>query len=219
MMKRKETIEGYDNTLEDAEEPKTVTNNPNFFMAFRDKRLSITCGNLKRDVPFILWDSIPMCDIAKCSIGAVCPNAAKSEGRKCTIQTKYIKNVYGWLVDAVADNVDTITMMDIGLQLMPLYGQLIKMKILETSLEHNLTEQTKSGIKIHPVYREIRSIMGQISEVQARLLCRPAEGPEPINVRDLGRGDPDYADELIRAGKERGGPKPIAEAFDIKSGM
>ncbi len=167
----------------------------------------------------VLWDSIPECDSTKCCIGAVCPVADKSTGRKCAIQSKYIKNVYGWLVDAVADNVDTITMMDIGLQLMPLYGHLIKLKILETSLGHGITEKTRAGIRIHPVYKEIRTTMAQIAEIQGRLLCRQVEGPGPINVADLGRGDPEYADELIRAGKQRGGPTALAKTFDIKSGL
>lgn len=181
--------------------------NPNFLMSFQNKKLSATCGYMKAGVPFIIWESIPECDTDKCAVSSMCPYTAV-EGKKCVVQAKYLKNVYAYLLNEIKNDVDEIRMMDIGLNLMTLYGHLIKFKLLEASLGHGVSSMTKKGVVIHPIYKEIRVTLSAISMIQKEVLTPKSKVLPMQSVAELMSGeDSPELWELMMPKIHKNGPK------------
>lgn len=198
-------------------DPKRVTGNGNFFTAFKQKGMSLTCGNVKKNVPFILWESVPKCS-TDCCIVNICPEYT-ADSVKCPVQITYIRKVYGWFVDLIAKRPDTdaVKMAGIGLRLMPLYGQLIKLKIVEMGLGHGITMTGARGTTaIHPVFREIRDTMMAISKVQQELL-KEAVAPADCNVVEIMGGEMSYYDALMDSGKKTKHKNDLGRAMGVTS--
>jgi len=174
--------------------------NSNFTHAFHAKKLTVSCGYLKKDVPFLIWDSIPMCDPEKCVASAMC-SFTNMEGRKCTVQVKYLQRAYTFLCDKVKASVDAVQMMDIGFNLMVLYGHLIKFKLVEASLGHNVTGFTaKGGVYVHPIYSEIRKVLKDISQLQKEIFSVKEGAALAGDLDDYMHGDPTFYEQIIPKG-------------------
>ena len=115
--------------------------------------------------PLLRWDPVTKC-FDRCPIYDDCPYAKKG---KCSIESTYMNNVFDNLVNpnperGVADQLNDIELQRVGLHLIPLYHQLIKMK-KEAYAVRDISHVNKQGsIKIHPVFAEIREIIRCISK-------------------------------------------------------
>ena len=127
--------------------------------------LSPKIGNLDGD-PVLRWDPATMCS-DRCPLDADC-NSKKRFG-KCSVEVSYMNTIYSNLVNpnsdkGIADQLNDIELQRVGLHLIPLYHQLIKMK-KEAYAVRDISHVNKQGsIKIHPVFAEIREIIRCIAK-------------------------------------------------------
>jgi len=140
------------------------------------------------DVQLIMWDALPQC-VEECTIYTTCPF---DKGRlKCEMRRRYLESVMKSLEEGVKKK-DEISALTIGLLIAPLFQHLISFKIFEHSLGHNIMAKTK----IHPIYKEIRQTIKEISGLLKDLgLTEASKGKGYLD------GDPDYYDELISKGR------------------
>lgn len=124
----------------------------------------------------IMWDVAMNCLFKECPFYERCPYVVKwrnkydSEGRtkKCRAQIEYTNTIYRAMMDRFdAARITDEQVAKIGLQIIPLYTQLFKMKMIEYSLGYDKVAQfgAKGGISIHPVYKEIRELIKTINSV------------------------------------------------------
>ena len=115
--------------------------------------------------PVLRWDPATQCS-ERCPIACDC--TYKKQG-KCSIEVLYMNTVFNNLVHpdlkkGIADRLNDIELQRVGLHLVPLYHQLIKMK-KEAYAVKTLSHVNKQGsIKIHPVFGEIREIIRCIAK-------------------------------------------------------
>jgi hypothetical protein len=115
---------------------------------------------------FIGWESINDCTNEDCPIQPRCPFLKRG---KCSVQVSYLNHFYDYLADKYLTCEDDI-LFQVGMMLMPLYGTLIKLKMIEASLTMgDISFTTNRGYNIHPIYREIRETMKTIVGVSTKL--------------------------------------------------
>jgi len=132
---------------------------------------------------FPIWDAVGPC-METCGLRETC--TYDKSARKCKLQVMYLRTV----LDIVLENLPNkespseYVLTKVGLMLMPLFKQLITMKILEHALtDPEIGEDGK--VKIHPVYKEIRVIIKDIDNVlkelgMNRVQAAPAVGFNPF---------------------------------------
>ena len=131
----------------------------------RINTLSPKVGNVEgRSV--VRWDPATICN-DRCPIQDDC--TFKKRVGKCGIEVSYMNVIFNNLIDpnpdkGIADQLNDIELQRVGLHLIPLYHQLIKMK-KEAYAVRDISHVNKQGsIKIHPVFGEIREIIRCISK-------------------------------------------------------
>lgn len=113
---------------------------------------------------FPLWDSVPLCRKKECPLFEEC-QYHKDVTKKCKLQVHYLRSALDiTLSNLPSKSPSEYTLSKVGLHLLPLYKQLITMKMLEHTLRS--PEVGEGGkVKIHPVYKEIRQINKDIDMV------------------------------------------------------
>lgn len=157
--------------------------------------IGIQKGKLNnQEVKLVSWDAVPACDPEACPIVDNC--SYQKQGR-CTLRLKYQQHV----VDAVLSGMKDVTeeqMLIIGMHLIPLYTQLIQVKM------HLLNSPTmvvgRGGcLAANPLLKEQRAIIKDISAC-LRELKELGQTGTPRAPKDLGngneRGNPDYYTQL-----------------------
>lgn len=164
----------------------------------------ITKGCLPNsDLKLIIWDAVQDCRGEDCGLYDDCPYA---KAGKCSIETKYLTNVFNSIVEDIGPSLTQSLLNKISLHIVPLYHQLIKMKMYAYTL-NDIMAYTQQGIpKPHPVFREIRDILKCIESTQRSAgldgeYIRILEGLKPggtddPNIWDVGEGHGGYADML-----------------------
>lgn len=163
------------------------------------------------------WDPAVLCD-ERCCIYQSCPYTKKG---RCSLEQNYMNNVFGNLVNpdpkkGIADQLNDIELQRVGIHLIPLYHQLIKMK-KEAFSVRNISHVNKQGsIKIHPVFAEIREIIRCISKEMKDLNINEKwekkYGAGPITIGGSGpsieelmeKGDPGYYESISQEEKKSG---------------
>lgn len=126
-------------------------------------------GLIRENVTMFAWDGIQQCtggevdpnnmdDPFLCPVNHLCSYIKRG---KCAVQVKYLEALYGSILGTYS-YLDEPMLFKIGMQLIPLYVQLVKLQIVELSL-HGPTYLTDKGtILIHPIYKEIRETLKTI---------------------------------------------------------
>ena len=156
--------------------------------------LTLNKGTVRKDVQMYAWDAIRECTEMRCPVFNMCTYIKRG---KCAVQVKYLEALY----QSILSNykyLDEMMLFKIGMQIVPLYIQLVKMQIIEMSLESPMTF-TEKGFVMHPVYKEIRATLTTIHSMWKDLdLCFDfAKKPDPsgssvVDTGDAERGDPQY---------------------------
>ena len=158
---------------------------------------------------FAVWDYIGPCQGDECVIHDVCTYkdakpTSDRQTKKCGIERYYMSVVFKPFADLVDKLKDPFVMQWVGLHIIPLYHQLIKLKKFERSLASPIDISSKGDARIHPVLKEIRAVISAIrTEWRMSGLMEAAkdEGylsgsfPEPLDTTDL-EGDAGYHDSL-----------------------
>lgn len=170
-------------------------------------------GALRENVQMFAWDGIRECS-EDCPMYDDCSYPHKG---KCAVQMQYvgalykaILGTYKWLDEAM--------LFKIGMEVIPLYVHLSKLQITELSLTTPVVE-SKKGVGIHPVYKEIRETLKTIQMLwkgmdlafsfaeKSKLkgimngVSENTKDKEP----DYEKGDPDFHKKLSEKGPSRKG--------------
>jgi len=140
------------------------------------------------DVQLIMWDALPDCT-DECSIYESCPYEKRR--MKCEMRRRYLESVMDSLEKGVKKK-DEISSLTIGLLVAPLFQSLISFKIFQHSLGHDVMMRTK----VHPIYKEIRQVIKEISSLLKDLGL--TEGDKKGNYLD---GNSEYYDQMISKGR------------------
>ncbi len=140
------------------------------------------------DVQLIMWDALPDCS-EECSIYDECPYEKRR--KKCEMRRRYLESVMASL-EAGVKKKDEISSLTIGLLVAPLFQSLISFKIYQHSLGHDVMLRTK----VHPIYKEIRQVIKEISSLLKDLGL--TEGDKKGNYLN---GNSEYYDQMISKGR------------------
>lgn len=121
--------------------------------------------------------------------------AAAKKTNTCLAQKKYLDLVYDTIVETMEDTLTTETSMQVGLEIMPLFGQLIKFKIKEASMDEVMLSDPKGRQYINPVYKEIRETIRLIHIAMKSLGVGKAKGVVDF---DFINGDPMYYERMAQ---------------------
>lgn len=165
--------------------------------------LAIEKGKIGKNA-LVMWDAVAPCpQDANCKLYLDCPyllNTDRKYPEKCTLQVKYIEHVFDALILRRQAQLNQSQLDQVGLLLMPLYGHLIKFKMLEHSLGHNITFLSNKGsLTMHPVYKEIRETLKYINFLsrQIGVVDIPVNVNKPNMDKLLQDGDPTYYESLF----------------------
>lgn len=110
-----------------------------------------------KEIAYFSWDADVPCSHRACPAFASCPFDVKSgtEG-DCAVMTHYMKAIQAVVLGEISHKLTTSQLYRFGMQLLPLYRGLARMKIVEMGVRNLMIEGMKGGLTVHPIYREIR---------------------------------------------------------------
>ncbi len=162
----------------------------------------------QKNLSLTAWDSVPKCDPLHCPVANRCKHI--SEGKKCAVQGKYVEHFFTAVFNAFGERTDELTRFKIGVQIVPLYCNLMRMYITEMSLHDPFYITEKGTIVTHPVYREIRETLRVLAAMWRDLEMSWDFRSKP-NLSDLDEfegisngGDPEYHRKMSQASSRMG---------------
>jgi hypothetical protein len=159
----------------------------------------------------VAWDAVGECSRTMCALHMDCPylveivRKGRAEASPCGVQANYLKYVFDSIVIANTDNLTQLQMDRIGFHLLPLYGHLIKFKMIEFTLtsipDVLITNERSKSLSFHPVYKEIRDTLRHIDSLWDSIgigKTKDIKRPEvPSLEYMMENGDPTYAEKLV----------------------
>lgn len=170
--------------------------------------LTLSKGEIREGVTLHAWDGIQECDPETCPLLDRCPY---EHSGKCSVQTQYLELLYS-AINKTYKYLDEAVLYKIGMQLVPLYTQLMKMQMVELTLTTPLIWSAKGQLMIHPVYKEIRDTLKTIAVMWKDLHLtfefsgKPGLSLSASSGKDFEKGDPNY---YKRISEESGSRKGI----------
>jgi len=115
--------------------------------------------------PLLRWDPATRCS-DYCVIYEECPYIKKG---RCSLETTYMNTIYRSIISpdpekGVAELMSDFEVQRVGLHLMPLYQQLVKMKKVAHAVDEMVVSDKKGSVKMHPVFAEIRTVIRDIAK-------------------------------------------------------
>ena len=104
------------------------------------------------------WDFVGNCSRERCPVFRYCekqPDPDSGSHQKCPIQLEYIRQTANVILNCYED-IDEVTAFKIGTHLIPLYSDLVLLKLTRSGLDHVVLTSNRGSISIHPVLKEIR---------------------------------------------------------------
>lgn len=171
--------------------------------------LQLEKGLVRKNVTMFAWDGIRDCNNNDCPVTDMCHYIKKG---KCAVQVKYLESLYKAILGTYA-YLDDVMLFKIGMQVIPLYVQLVRLQLVELSLVSPVYTTFK-GIEVaHPIYKEIRETLKTIHVMWKDLdlsfqfnnkpNMQPKEGEE--KKVDYDKGDPQYYKTISKEGPSRKG--------------
>lgn len=165
-----------------------------------------------------MWDVVMDCMHHDCPLHHRCPYFRRIKKiknlDKCKVQMEYINIVYKALMDRFdCAKITNEQVMRIGMQVLPLYTQLFKMKMIEfnVGMDDVVSKSGKGGKSIHPIYKEIRELIKTINTVWKSVgseNVKPNKKKSKEVEKDVeGFGDSAFY-EMMMEGKEFENGKP-----------
>ena len=136
------------------------------------------------NIPITMWDAIPRCNVETCPLGKTCPY--QKVGR-CSVRVKYLSHVFD-TISSIPENMDPVTVLKIGMHIIPIYSMLCRFKMEEYASE-TMVSDSKGNLRINPIFREIRETIKTATALIQDLDQTVSGLP--------GDGDSDYYDSLF----------------------
>lgn len=144
------------------------------------------------ETPIVLWDAIPKCDVDTCPIVERCPY---SKNGHCGLRLSYQKHIVDMVLGSL-ESVDSEQMLKIGMHLIPLYTQLVALKV--EALAAPTMVVSRGSLVPNPLFREIRSVIKDISFVLRDIGIGTVPGLSGnLPGADKRKGNSTYYDELM----------------------
>ena len=159
------------------------------------QRYDIAAGTLSflkgtyKGKSLVIWDAVSDCEGRFCPVFRKCPFEKKNEEGtfRCIVQLKYIKTMTRLVLKKHAEKMTEDQIYYFGTQVLPLASQLVKFKLVESSLGLSgmFVNPEKGNMYTHPVYKEIRQTIQALNQSCAFA----AIDPRSLNVKRLKPGD------------------------------
>lgn len=152
----------------------------------------------------LAWDFASPCTRENCSIHQDCPYKVEqaSGSQPCGIEVQYLRSVSRPFFELIDKVQDPFVEQWVGLHLVPLYHQLVKLKKYERGLLSPIIKSHGTE-RVHSVYREIRGVIKAIREewrhsgiLQVALRAGYLKGVLIPKDTPAGQGDLEYHDGL-----------------------
>lgn len=160
-------------------------------------------GDTKKQIMLLSWDAIPRCRGIRCPISSEClatsSDVEPPMDERCSLLMSYLKGVSLILFRNYADQLDEEKWTRVGLELLPLYKGLCRMKMVELGVSDIVSLNRSDNPVIHPIFKEIREQIKLIELIWKNLGLSgslPEVGDQIPKVG--GEGDLTYHDRLER---------------------
>lgn len=153
---------------------------------------SLEKGEVRDGKQLVAWDCIQTCNDA-CPIRNNCTYKT-AYGVACELQKSYLESLTDMIFSTYRYLNDDM-LFKIGMQLVPMYSQLCRQKIVEKSILSLTYEDNKGVTRIHPIYKEIRETIKTIGCVWKDIGFTPLIPDVPAGTpgnKRPGFGDPDH---------------------------
>lgn len=161
-------------------------------------------GRWGQSVYLLLWDFVQKCNYTECPLYDIC-QYRKSHMMdpknpmctdKCVLHLRYLKNVVSAVMEKVENKGEMKHehVLKMGYSMLPLYTQLFKFKMWEYS-NQDIMMKTKDGVKVHPIYKEIRDTIKTINSMWKEVVGQSKRGPDPSKMGDAAFIDAMYSVE------------------------
>ncbi len=158
---------------------------------------SFQATGLKEELQIIMFDAIQHCRTTDCPIYDKCPYP-KDPMTRCMVEMTYLKAIRTSIWKDVGAKMTQALLNKIGLHLLPLYHQLIRLQMYAYSIADVAYLTARGQIKINPVFKEIRDCIRTIESTQKSMGMAPeflhAMLPEEERLMGLKKANPDFGD-------------------------
>ena len=171
--------------------------------------LQLEKGLVRKNVTMFAWDGIRECSNEDCPVSDLCHYAKRG---KCAVQVKYLESLYKAILGTYS-YLDDVMLFKIGMQVIPLYVQLVRLQLVELSLNSPIYTSNKGMEMAHPIYKEIRETLKTIHvmwkdldlsfQFNSKPEMNPGKGSE--KKADYEKGDPEYYKKISKEGKSKKG--------------
>jgi len=178
--------------------------------------LSLDKGEIRPNKKLFAWDGVNICNPDICPVADKCRYPQQG---KCSVQVQYLDQLYTALQKSYK-YVEDVILFKIGMHVVPLYVQLMKLQMIELSLETPVVVNDKGTHSIHPVFREIRDTLKTIAvmwkdlQITFEFNGNPdlsgdssdgSDSPSTHSKKDFEKGDPTYYKKIAQIGPSRKG--------------
>jgi hypothetical protein len=124
----------------------------------RNHSVSVKKGSVEK-VPFNAWDYVRKCHGEKCKISHLCEFKAVGP---CRIEKDYLLAVLEPYNELLVEEADPILNQWLGLHLIPLYHDLIRLKMAKMAYDEVVFSSKFGSITVNPLIHELRAQMKAI---------------------------------------------------------
>ncbi len=140
------------------------------------------------------WMPIPSCTPKKCSLKKMGKCKVKI-APECLVEKGYVDQVYSEILEDRIKGMTSDQKLAVGTMIIPLYHQLVKFKMMALVIDHDGDSimHSKAGVRIHPIFREIRETMKAIDALWRSTFTHK------VNPKKNPKDDPEaYFDEKMK---------------------
>ncbi len=132
--------------------------------------LSVARGTGRSGNSLWSWDALQDCKGEECPAAKSCQYLHKAQERgdemkKCRVMATYLRSVSTTILGNYENQMDEGQLFRVGMHIIPLYRNLIKMKIEEIGIRSVVTTDERGKKSINPLYKEIREYIKLIEQM------------------------------------------------------
>lgn len=171
-------------------------------------RMTVTRGRGTTGKSLYSWDASKSCKGNRCPAAARCNfliSLREHTGdplavpKKCLVMDRYLKNVLAVVVGNYEEGLDEGQLFRVGVHLVPLYRNLVQLKIEEMGLKE-MTVGPPDKPTINPIYRETRETIKLLEQLWRSIVgVRKGAAAPPLPEEEmLGEPGANYYEEMER---------------------
>jgi diadenosine tetraphosphate (Ap4A) HIT family hydrolase len=132
--------------------------------------LSVARGTGRSGNSLWSWDALQECSAEGCPASPSCQYLRKAQERneemeKCRVMANYLKSVSTTILGNYENQMDEGQLFRVGMHIIPLYRNLIKMKIEDIGVRRVVNVDERGKMSINPLYKEIREYIKLIEQM------------------------------------------------------